>query len=214
MSDLTAIDVLVNPDDNTLQRARAWNARMRESVPDGFALDASHQPHITTLQRYVRTGELEAVYDAIGDTLAATDTSALSYRAVAIKHADFGVSGQGLAVILIEPSPQVYDFQAALLAAVAPFAESGGTAAAFVTDPGEDISQSTRDWVDGYVPHQIGPEKYTAHVTVGFATFDDLKAIESEPFDAFDVHPAAVAVYQLGNSGAARKLLKTWPIPN
>jgi hypothetical protein len=37
---------------------------------------------------------------------------------------------------------------------------------------------------------------------------------EAEPFDAFTVRPAAVAVYQLGNSGAARKLLRTWPTPN
>lgn len=175
--------------------------------------ETTNPVHITTLQRYVRTAQLESVYAAIGDTLAATDTSALSYRAVAVRHADWGVPGQGLAVILVQPSEQVLGFQAALLAAVTPFTEPDGTASAFVTDPGEDISQSTRDWVEGYVPAQIGPGKYTAHVTVGFATLDALKTIEAEPFDAFPVHPATVAVYQLGNSGAARKLLKTWPIP-
>lgn len=214
MSDLTAIDVLINPDEAAVQRARTWNARMRESVANGFTLDASHQPHITTLQRYVRTTDLDSVYDAVQETLAATDTSALSYRAVAINHADWGVPGQGLAVIFVRVGPQVLDFQAALLAALIPFAESGGTAAAFVTDPREDISQSTLDWVDGYVPAQIGPDRYTAHITVGFATLDDLEAIEAEPFDAFDIHPAALAIYQLGNSGAARKLLKTWNITN
>ena len=102
------------------------------------------------------------------------------------------------------------DFQAALFAAVTPFTESGGTAAAFVTDPGEDISQSTLDWVAGFAPAQIGPGRYTAHITVGFATLDSLKAIEAEPFDAFAVHPAGVAVYHLGNSGAARTQLKAW----
>jgi hypothetical protein len=213
VSDLTAIDILVNPDEATLEHARTWNARMRESVADGFALDASHQPHITTLQRYVRTADLDDVYAAVTTTLAATDTSALSYRAVAIKHADWGVPGQGLAGLIVQPSQEVSDFQAALLAAVTPFTESGGTAAAFVRDPGEEISQSTLDWVEGYVPGQIGPDRYIAHITVGFAALDDLAVIEAEPFDAFDVHPAAVAVYQLGNSGAARKLLKTWPIP-
>jgi hypothetical protein len=213
MSDLTAIDILVNPDEATLQHARAWNARMRDSVGGGFALDASHQPHITTLQRYVRTADLGGVLDAVQQTLTTTVTTALSYRAVAIKHADWGVPGQGLAAILIQPSRQVSDFQAALLAAINPFVESGGTAAAFVTDPGEDISQSTLDWVEGYVPAQFGPDRYTAHLTVGFATLADLEAIEAEPFDAFDVHPAAVAIYQLGNSGAARKLLKRWPLP-
>ena len=213
MSELTAIDILVNPDEATLEHARSWNARMRRSVTDGFALDASHQPHITTLQRYVRTAALGDVFDAVRRTLAATDTDALSYRAVAIRHADWGVPGQGLAVILVQPNRRVTDFQAALLAAITPFTEAGGTAAAFVTDPGEEISQSTLDWVERYVPAQIGPDRYAAHITVGFATLDDLTAIEAEPFDAFDVHPAAVAVYQLGNSGAARKLLETWSIP-
>jgi len=214
MSDLTAIDILVNPDEGTLQHARTLNARMRESVPDGFALNSSHQPHITTVQRYVRTADLEGVYDAVEKTLAATDTGALAYQAVAIRHLDWGVPGQGLAGLVVQPSPQVLDFQAALLAAVTPFTESGGTADAFVRDPGEDISQSTLDWVEAFVPAQIGPDRYIAHITVGFATLDDLKTIEAEPFDPFAIHPAAIAVYHLGKAGAARKLLNTWPIPN
>ncbi|MEU4101819.1 hypothetical protein AB0F16_14685 [Streptomyces tanashiensis] len=183
MHDLTAIDVLVDPDETTLRNAHTWNARMRESVPDGFALDASHRPHITTLQRYVRTADLDDVCGAVHRTLAATDTSALSYQAFAIGHADWGVPGQGLAVIVLRPSPQVLALQASLQAAISPSTESGGTAAAFVTDPGEDISQSTLDWVDDYVPAQIGPDRYTAHITVGFATLDDLRTIEAEPFD-------------------------------
>jgi hypothetical protein len=67
-------------------------------------------------------------------------------------------------------------------------------------------------WVERYVPGQIGPGDYSAHITVGFAALEDVAAIEAEPFDAFGVHPAAVAIYQLGNGGAARALLKTWPI--
>lgn len=212
MTDLTAIDVLVNPDQATIRHARKYNERMRTSVPGGFTLDATHEPHVTTLQRYVRTAELEQVYAAVEQTLARTTTSALSYRAVAVRHGDWGVPGQGLAVLLLEPSAAVLDFQAALLAAVTPFAESGGTPAAFVTDPGQGISQSTMDWVDGYVPSQIGEGRYVAHITVGFATLDDLKSIEAEPFDAFDVHPASVAVYHLGDSGAARQQLKSWPL--
>src|SRR5437762_21987 len=61
MSDLTAIDILVNPDEAALAHARALNARLRQSLPDGFALDATHQPHITTLQRSVHTAKLDNV---------------------------------------------------------------------------------------------------------------------------------------------------------
>ena len=98
------------------------------------------------------------------------------------------------------------------MAAVAPFVESGGTAAAFVTDPGEEISPTIIDWVEGYVPAQIGEGKYLPQITVGVAKFDDLRVIEAEPFDAFAVHPAGVAVDHLGNNGTARILLKAWPV--
>ena len=116
-----------------------------------------------------------------------TDVAALSYEAVAIRHSDWGVPGQGLTVFVIEPSPAVLGFQARLLAAITPFLGSGATSAAYVRDEGETIGQSTMDWVEGYVPNQIGA-KYIAHITLGFATLEDLKVIEAEPFDA--VHGA------------------------
>jgi hypothetical protein len=212
VTDLTAIDILINPDDAAVDRARTLNERMRRSVLDGFALDATHAPHITTLQRFVRTADLDRVFDAIEKTIADTDTTALTMRANAIRHVDWGVPGQGLAVLQIQPSAAVLDYQARLLAAVSPLTESGGTAAAFVTDADDsDISPTTIDWVEGFVPAQIG-QKYIPHITVGFATLDDLKEIEAETFDAFDVHPASVAVYHLGNNGTARQQLKAWQL--
>ena len=75
MSGLTAIDILADPDDATLGRAKQINDRMRRSVPSGYALDATHQPHITTLQRYVRTADLDRVYDAVATTIASTGAS-------------------------------------------------------------------------------------------------------------------------------------------
>jgi hypothetical protein len=120
-----------------------------------------------------------------------------------IIHADWGFPGIAPTVLMVEVSDKVLDFQAALLATITPFVESGGTAAAFVADPGEEISQTIIDWVEAYSPAQIGAGKYLPHLTVGIATFDDLKSIEAEPFDAFLVHPASVAVYHLGNNGSA-----------
>jgi hypothetical protein len=214
MSNLTAIDVLVDPDEATMERARAVNARMLQSLPQGWALDATHQPHITTLQRYVRTTDLNKAFKAVGTTVAETDMASLSYQAVKITHADWGFPGYGPAVLLVQVSPEVLDFQARLAAAVAPFTEPGGTAEAFVADPGEVISPTIINWVEAYVPAQIGAGKYLPHLTVGAAKFDDLKIIEAEPFDPFTVHPAGVAVYHLGNNGTARKLLKEWPLTN
>ena len=42
-------------------------------------------------------------------------------------------------------------------------------------------------------PDQVGAN-YTAHLTVGLATVADLKAMQAEPFDEFDVQPVGLAV--------------------
>lgn len=212
MTDLTAIDVLVNPDEATISRAREVNARMLQSMPQGWALDDTHQPHITTLQRYVRTADLDHVYDAVQQAVADTGMAALSYQVVKITHADWGFPGYGPVALRVQVSPQVLDFQAKLVDAVAPYTESGGTAAAFVADPGETISPTIIKWVEAYVPAQIGAGNYLPHLTVGVAKFDDLKAIEAEPFQPSTVHAAGVAVYPLGNNGTARAELKSWQL--
>jgi hypothetical protein len=212
VSELTAIDILIDPDEAAIDRAREVNARLLESVPlpRGWALDETHQPHITTLQRYVRTADLDWVYAAIEKTVASTDLDSLAYKATKITHADWGFPGIAPTVLMVETNDAVLDFQGKLLASISPFVESGGTAAAFVADPGEEISPTIVDWVEAYVPDQIGPGKYFPHLTV-VASFEDLKLIEAEPFDAFAVRPARVAVYHLGNNGTARELLKALP---
>lgn len=212
MTDLTAIDVLIDPDEQAIERARTINARLLESLPQGWALDETHKPHITTLQRYVRTADLDKVYDAVEKIIAETDMASLGYQAVKITHADWGFPGYGPTVLLVQVSPEVLAFQAKLEAAIAPFVESGGTEEAFVADPGEVISPTIIKWVEAYVPDQIGDGKYLPHLTVGAGKFDDLKIVEAEPFDPFDIHPSGVAVYHLGNNGTARKLLKAWPL--
>ena len=53
-SPVTAIDILLEPDATMLRHAEANNARLLAVFPKGFALDATHRPHITLIQRFVR----------------------------------------------------------------------------------------------------------------------------------------------------------------
>ena len=89
MSEVTAIVVLIEPDAATRARARVLNARLRQTMPEGFALDESHAPHITVLQRYVRTPELEQALDAVGAVVAGADLASLDLRATRIAHAEW-----------------------------------------------------------------------------------------------------------------------------
>ena len=48
------------------------NASLLKVFPQGFALDAAHRPHITMIQRFVRTADLDKVYAAAGKVFAAS----------------------------------------------------------------------------------------------------------------------------------------------
>jgi hypothetical protein len=211
VGDLTAIDILIDPDETMMSRAKAANERMRASHPDGFALDEHHQPHITTLHRYVRTADLDQVFDAVGQIVNDVDVGKLKLSGV--KFAHMGTApGLGLTGIVVQPGPEVLDLQARLIEAVKPFTERGGTADAYVrTEAEPEINDQTIAYIEAYVPEHSG-SKFIAHVTVGLAKLDDLEEIEAEPFDPFTFSPAGLSVYQLGNNGTAAKHLRSWTV--
>ena len=61
---VTAVDIALEPDATMLQHAKDANARLLKSFPKGFALDETHHPHVTMLQQFVRTEDLDKVFDA------------------------------------------------------------------------------------------------------------------------------------------------------
>jgi len=65
---VTAIDILLEPDATMIKNATAANERLLKNFPKGFALGKTHQPHISCLQRYVKTADLDKVYVAVGNT--------------------------------------------------------------------------------------------------------------------------------------------------
>ena len=67
---VTAIDILLEPDATMVKQAQAANERLLKVFPKGFALGKTHQPHISWLQRYVKTADLDKVYEAVGKVLA------------------------------------------------------------------------------------------------------------------------------------------------
>src|SRR5262247_4551164 len=169
---VTAIDILLEPDATMMKNAEAANARLRKSFAGGFALDETHQPHISCLQRYVKTADLDKVYEAVGKVLAEDKPAA--WKLKAYKYYYLPWKDIGLAGIVIEPTGDLIRYQKKLIEAVAPFTVKTGTAAAFVTtkeDP--DINEPTIDYVATYVPNESG-KKFNPHVTIGIATQDYL----------------------------------------
>jgi len=207
---VTAIDILLEPDSTMLQHAEAVNARLLKVYPKGFALDALHKPHITLLQRYVHTADLDKVYAAAGSVL--TGKKITGWRLKAFKYYYIPDKDIGLAGIVVEPTADMLKLQQALIAAVGPFTVNAGTAAAFATTPGNsDIQTTLIDYVAAFVPKYTGTH-YNPHVTVGVASQDYLKGMLAEPFDVFTFSPAGASVYLLGSYGTAMKKLKAWDL--
>lgn len=211
MTELTAIDILIEPDGPALDRAGAENARLRAHFAEGFGLDALHKPHITLLQRYVRAAQLDAVFAAVEDQIESALLEKLPLRATGIRHMPLtAIPGHGIAAIVVTPGPETLALQSKLIDAVSAFVGSGGDATAFVTTSEEPtINADTLEYVERYVPdHSAG--NFVAHMTVGLAPLTFLDSLEQQPFEAFDFHPAGISVYQLGNNGTARKRLKSF----
>jgi hypothetical protein len=208
LSDVTAIDILLDPDASMLQHAQAANARLLKVFPKGYALDAAHQPHISCLQRYVKTDALENVFTAVSDVLATEHPA--TWKLTAFKYYYIPWKGLGLAGIVIRPTDELLGYQQKLIDAVAPFTVSTGTAAAYLTTPEDpDIVQPLIEYVAAFVPDHSGTN-FSPHVTIGLAPENYLKGMLAEPFDEFAFSPAGVSVYQLGNYGVAAKKLKVW----
>ena len=206
---MIAIDVLLEPDPALLQRARATNARLRRDHPAGFAFDETHLPHVTLAQRYVRHDDLQAACEAAAKVAAARDPRDLRLWLAACHVRIEGDAGT--ASWLVAPDPALDRLARACVDALAPFAVPGGTAAAFVpNDDGSPIRDSTVRYVETFVPEHSG-DRYVPHVTLGKASAAFLQQLAEEPFTPFDFAPAALAVYQLGNHGTARRPLWRQP---
>jgi hypothetical protein len=205
---VTAIDILLDPDATMVKHAQAANERLRQNFPEGFALDATHQPHISCLQRYVKTADLEKVYAAVAKVLATEKPT--SWKLTAYKYYYIPWKDVGLGGIVIKPSPDLLRYQEKLIAAVTPFTVETGTAAAFVTtkeDP--DINEPTIEYVTKFVPDGTG-NKFNPHVTIGLAKQDYLKQMLDEKFEPFTFSPVGASVYHLGNFGTAHTKLKSF----
>jgi len=205
-SPVTAIDILLEPDATMLQHSEANNARLLAVFPKGFALDASHRPHITIVQRYVRTANLDQVYAAVGKVFASDTVTGLKLEA--FKYYYIPSKTVGLAGIVARPTPELLKLQEDVIAAVTPCSVETGTSAAFVTTPDDPvIDPFLIKYVSTFVPKASG-EHFNPHVTTGVASREYLDKMLAEPFQPFTFSPAGAAVYQLGQFGTAAKKLK------
>ena len=202
---VTAIDILLEPDQTMIDRACEANATLRAAFPKGFALDTTHRPHVSIFAGFVPTAKLLDAYVAAGEVLAKKEYTA--WKLTAFKYYYIPLGTIGLAGIVIEPTDELLRLQQELIDVVGPFTVKTATAAAFYTTPAEpNIEQAVIDYI-GASDHLTG-ENFSPHVTIGLAERTFLDPMLAKPFDAFTFSPASAAVYQFGEYGTARNKLK------
>jgi 2'-5' RNA ligase len=207
---VTAIDIALEPDATMIQHAKDANARLLKSFPKGFPLDETHHPHITMLQQFVRTGDLDKVFAAANAVLAKEKPKAWTLKA--FKYYFIPSPPIGVAGIVVEPTEDLHRLQDELIKAVEPYTLKTGTPAAFFSDEGgSDIQPELIEYVANFVTIAAG-KHFNPHVTIGVATETYLKEMLAEPFASFTFSPAGASVYQLGSFGTARKELKALPL--
>jgi hypothetical protein len=207
---VTAIDIALEPDTTMIRHATAANARLLKVFPKGFALDATHHPHVSILQQFARTSDLDKVYDAAAGVF--RKEKPLGRNLKAFKYYYIPSPPIGLAGIVVEPTGDLRRLQNALIDAVSPFTVTSGTTAAFYsTEGGRDIQPFLLEYVGHFVTIAAG-EKFNPHVTIGVGTEAYLNRMLAEPFEAFMFSLAGASVYHLGSFGTARKELKALPL--
>jgi hypothetical protein len=203
---VTAIDIALEPDATMVQRAKDANARLLKSFPKGFALDETHHPHVSVLQQFVRTDDLDKIFAAANAVIVKAKPAAWmlkAYKYYYIPDPPFGLAG-----IVAEPTADLHRLQDELIAAVTPYTVKTGTPAAFFSEVGgRDIQKSLIEYVAHFVKIAAG-KRFNPHVTIGVGTEKYLNKMLAEPFPSFTFSPAGASVYQLGTFGTARKELK------
>jgi hypothetical protein len=206
---VTALDIALEPDQVMIGHATAANAELLKGFPKGFALDATHHPHVSITAGFFPTADLPKIYAAAGQVLAKEDYK--SWKLTAFKYYFIPLGPIGLGGIVVEPTPDLIRLQQELNDSVAPYRVNTATKAAFYTTPSEpDINPAVIKYIADYTADNVG-KNFSPHVTIGLGLTTALDAMLAKPFASFTFSPAAASVYQFGDYGTARNKLHVFP---
>jgi len=203
--DVIAVNVLLQPDQESSERAARLNGLLRHSDPRGFALDATHLPHISVLQGYVQAKDLAAIYDSVRRVSAQLPVAGRQLAVLGLEHKPWG--HQEITNIKLAKTPELETLQADLVSAISPYLVKTGDGTAFLTSKEEpDVDGETIEYVRTFVQKHTGAA-FEPHITVGISDADTARKVGAQHEALPKLTIASVAVFQLGNVGTARKEL-------
>jgi 2'-5' RNA ligase len=195
--DRTAIDIALLLPEAVNQRAKAANAALIAERPDGFRFDASHLPHITLVQQFIRRANIPALIERMDPILRGIPP--LSVRVTGVG------SSATAAHFAIETTHELDRLHRTLMDVVLLFEEAGGGADAFCSE-GEPAREPARDtdvaWVSNFRSHS-SYARFAPHITLGIGPSPAFR----EPFE---FTTDRVALCHLGRFCTCRVVLREW----
>lgn len=189
-----AIDVAILLSGAARTVVERLNAGFDHAPGAGFRFDASHHPHVTLSQHFVRRERLSEVRRLVGDVV-----GRLEPFEVRVTGARAGRTSQVLAV---EASATLEQLHERLMDALGN-EEAAGDAAAFQAD-GEPARPADVAWVEGF-RERSSYARYDPHVTVGIGP----RPLSTAPF-RFPVEE--IALCRLGRFCTCRDRLASWTL--
>ncbi len=197
-----AIDVLLVPSESVIDLALDLNGKMVTNNPKSIKLDDGHIPHVTLLQCYVKESNLPAIKDLLKTKFTEFNAGILQAESL-LYNKD---TEESFAMIRIKRTEALQALHEKTIKLLEPYMLQSGSEKAFIQNPdGSPIGQSTLDYVPKFVS-DYSFEKYDAHISLGTAQTKLLDSL-SEKFTPIEFYASKLAVYQLGDSGTAQKLI-------
>lgn len=203
-----AVDILMEPDATMIKQAEAVNARLRSVYPKGFALDASHRPHISMFQCFVRTADLNKVYAVAAEVFASGNVTSLKLKA--FKYYYIPDHALGLSGIVVERTPELIKLQQDLIAVVIAFTVKTATSAAFVTTPEDPVIDPLLIHYVEVFPTEHAGEHFLPHVTTGLAPREYLDKCCPNPFPRSRSRRPARLCITSATTGQRQRCLSSW----
>ena len=203
---LIALDVALQPDAAALSQIQAGATRVHREgrLPSAQRLEIGAAPRVTLVQRFVRSRDVPAITAALDKLGAAFSPWPVRLTAMGYAAVDAGDTAQ--VVLTLEGSPELDRLARSAVDAVQPFAVKGGTAAAFVRSPGEEIDPVTVRTVEEFVGRLSGGN-FVPYLALGTAHPEFVKVLREASFDRLRFNGVSLAAYQLGRFGTAQKRL-------
>ena len=202
MARLLALDVALLLPGAAARAAGRLNARL-QAPPAGFAFDATHLPHVTLVQQFVREADMPIVLPRLGRV--ASESPPVALRGAGLQR------GRTTTSLSVDGGAALRALHDRLLACLEPHAARpaegsgfGGDALAdaFVAD-GEPPRGADIEWVTRFRTRAAG-DRFEPHVTLGVGALDG-GAVPRIAFTA-----AELAACRLGRFCTCRRVLGAW----